>query len=108
MAKYSKQERLKIGREIYESGMTFIEAGMSHLYCCGVMLLSSASLIGQWKAPCSNLLYSRRNPLPSQYSAFILSRLLPQNKNSALVYGSSSNWYFTMPARPSMLLRRSV
>ena len=26
MTKYSKQERLKIGREIYESGMTFIEA----------------------------------------------------------------------------------
>ena len=28
MAKYSKQERLKIGREIYESGMIFIEAGI--------------------------------------------------------------------------------
>ena len=28
MTKYSKQERLKIGREIYESGMTFIEAGI--------------------------------------------------------------------------------
>ena len=26
MAKYSKHERLRIGREIYESGMTFIEA----------------------------------------------------------------------------------
>ena len=28
MAKYSKKERLEIGREIYESGMTFIEAGI--------------------------------------------------------------------------------
>ena len=28
MAKYFKQERLRIGREICESGMTFIEAGI--------------------------------------------------------------------------------
>ena len=28
MAKYSKQERLKIGREIYASGTTFIDAGI--------------------------------------------------------------------------------
>lgn len=28
MAKYSKKELLEIGREIYESGMTFIEAGI--------------------------------------------------------------------------------
>ena len=28
MTKYSKEERLKIGRKIYESGMSFIEAGL--------------------------------------------------------------------------------
>ena len=28
MAKYSKEERLEIGRKIYESGMSFVEAGL--------------------------------------------------------------------------------
>ena len=48
------------------------------------------------------------NPLPSQYSALIRSRRLPQNRNSVLVKGSRSNSCRTSAARPSIPRRRSV
>ena len=48
------------------------------------------------------------DPLPSQYSALIRSRRLPQNRNSVLVNGSRLNCCWTKDARPSIPRRRSV
>lgn len=47
-------------------------------------------------------------PSLSQYRPLIQFRRLPQNRNSALVNGSSWNCYCTMVASPSIPLRRSV
>ena len=47
-------------------------------------------------------------PSPSQYKPLIRSRRLPQNRNSVLVNGSSSNSCCTMAASPSIPFRMSV
>lgn len=66
-------------------GCSICSPSMSHRYCCGVRLRTSFSLLGHWYTPCSNLLYSRRKPSPSQYKPLSRSRRLPQNRNSVLV-----------------------
>lgn len=70
-------------------GCSTFRPSMSQRYCCGVRSLASVSLRGHWKLPDSRRLYSSRNPSPSQYRTFILSRRRPQNRNSVLVNGSS-------------------
>ena len=85
-----------------------LRPSMSQRYCCGVSVFISDSERGHWYAPCSSRLYSRMKPSFSQYKPLIRSRRRPQNRNSVLVNGSSSNCCWTRRARPSMPLRRSV
>ena len=73
-------------------GWSMLNPSMSHRYCWGVSARASLSLRGHWKLPLSNRLYSSTKPLPSQYSALIRSRRRPQNRNSVLLNGSSSNF----------------
>ena len=89
-------------------GWSTFSPSMSQRYCCGVSSRASVSLRGHWNTPFSNRLYSSTNPFPSQYSALIRSRRLPQNRNSVLVNGSNRNCCCTIFASPSIPLRRSV
>ena len=88
-------------------GCSICSPSMNQRYCCGVSTFTSDSERGHWYAPCSSRLYSRMKPSFSQYKPLIRSRR-PQNRNSVLVNGSSSNCCWTRRARPSMPLRRSV
>ena len=88
---------------------SIVSPSINHLYCCGVIFLTSSILLGHLNFPASSLLYKSRKPSPSQRSPFILSFFLPQKRKSVLVRkGSSSNLFFTCVARPSMPYRRSV
>ena len=53
-------------------------------------------------------LYWEKDGFILLYKPLIRSRRRPQNRNSVLVNGSSSNCCWTSRARPSMPLRRSV
>ena len=81
---------------------------ISQRYGVGVSIFTSSADLGHFDAPCSSLLYSRMNPSRAQYSPFSRSRFRPQNRNSVLVNGSSSNCCCTIVAKPSIPLRRSV
>ena len=83
-------------------GCSICSPSMSQRYCCGVKVFTSDSERGHWYAPCSSRLYSRIKPSFSQYKPLIRSRRRPQNRNSVLVNGSSSNCCWTRHARPSM------
>ncbi len=89
-------------------GWSICRPSISQRYCCAVSFLTSSPFRGHWKLPLSSRLYSRRNPSPSQYNPLIRSCLLPQNRNSVLVNGSSWNWLCTNAASPSIPLRKSV
>ena len=81
---------------------------ISHLYCWGVSSMTSLSSFGQLNLPPSNLLYMRRNPSPSQRSAFSLSLFLPQKRKRLFSKGSRLKLFDTIAARPSICFLMSV
>ena len=89
-------------------GCSIFKPSSSQRVCCGVSSKASVSLRGHWNLPLSSRLYKSRNPSPSHRSPLIRSHRLPQNKNNALLYGSSCNCAFTIIASPSIERRRSV
>ena len=104
--KLTDDQTLTAGTADY--GWTFTPTDTTNYNCCGVSERASDSLRGHWYAPCSRRLYSRMKPSFSQYRPLMRSRRLPQNRNSVLVNGSSSNCCWTILASPSIPLRRSV
>ena len=89
-------------------GCYIFKPSRSQRVCCGVSSNASVSLRGHWNLPLSRRLYKSRNPSPSQRSPLMRSHRLPQNKNNAVLYGSSCNRAFTIIASPSIERRRSV
>ena len=89
-------------------GCSIFKPSSSHRVCCGVSSNASVSLRGHWNLPLSRRLYKSRNPSPSQRSPLIRSQRLPQNKNNAVLYGSSCSCALTIIASPSIERRRSV
>lgn len=89
-------------------GCSMLGPSISQRYCCAVSCRASASLRGHWNDSDSRRLYSSTNTFPSQYSALIRFRRLPQNRNNVLVNGSSENSCCTIVANPLIPLRRSV
>ena len=89
-------------------GCSIFKPSRSQRVCCGVSSNSSVSLRGHWNLPLSSRLYKSRNPSPSQRSPLIRSQRLPQNKNNAVLYGSSYSCALTIIASPSIERRRSV
>ena|GEM_PF-4787628 len=89
-------------------GCSIFKPSRSQRVCCGVSSKASVSLRGHWNLPLSSRLYKSRNPSPSHRSPFIRSQRLPQNKNNAVLYGSSCNCDFTIIASPSIERLRSV
>ena len=89
-------------------GCYIFKPSRSQRVCCGVSSFASVSLRDHWNLPLSSRLYKSRNPSPSHSSPFIRSHHLPQNKNNAVLYGSSCNCAFTIIASPSIERRRSV
>ena len=65
-------------------GCSILSPSISHRYCCGVIALASLSFRGHWKTPDSSRLYNSTNPLPSQYSALILSRRPPAEQKQRI------------------------
>ena len=89
-------------------GCSIFKPPRSQRVCCGVISNASVSLRGHWNLPLSSRLYKSRNPSPSQRSPLIRSQRLPQNKNNAVLYGSSCSCALTIIASPSIERRRSV
>ena len=89
-------------------GCSIFKPSRSHRVCCGVSSKASVSLRGHWNLPLSRRLYKSRNPSPSHRSPLMRSQRLPQNKNNAVLYGSSCNYAFTIIASPSIERLRSV
>ena len=58
-----------------------VSPSISQRNCCGVKFLTSSSLRGQTKLPCSSLLYKSRNPSCSQTNPLMRSDFRPQNRN---------------------------
>ena len=84
-------------------GWSIVSPSISHLNSCLDRLRTSDAFRGHWYLPSSRRLYKRQKPSLSLCKAFILSHLLPQNRKSELLYGSSSNVSRTMAISPSML-----
>lgn len=93
---------------LFAPGCSISRPSINQRYCCAVSARASSLVLGHLKLPASSRLYASTKPSPSQYSAFTLSLRRPQNRNSVLVNGSSSNFCCTSVARPSIPLRRSV
>lgn len=89
-------------------GCSIFKPSRSHRVCCGVSSKASVSLRGHWNFPLSRRLYKSRNPSPSHRSPLMRSQRLPQNKNNAVLYGSSCNCAFIIIASPSIDRLRSV
>ena len=89
-------------------GCSIFKPSRSHRVCCGVSSNASVSLRGHWNLPLSRRLYKSRNPSPSHRSPLMRSQRLPQNKNNAVLYGSSCNCAFIIIASPSIERLRSV
>lgn len=89
-------------------GCSIFKPSRSHRVCCGVSSSASVSLRGHWNLPLSRRLYKSRNPSPSHRSPLMRSQRLPQNKNNAVLYGSSCNCAFIIIASPSIERLRSV
>ena len=89
-------------------GCSILSPSRSQRLCCVVSSNASVSLRGHWNFPLSSLLYRSRKPSPSQSNPLMRSHRLPQNKNNAVLYGSSCNCAWTIVASPSMERRRSV
>ena len=89
-------------------GCSIFKPSRSHRVCCGVSSKASVSLRGHWNLPLSSRLYKSRNPSPSHRSPLMRSQRLPQNKNNAVLYGSSCNCAFTIIASPSIERLKSV
>ncbi len=89
-------------------GCSIFKPSRSQRICCGVSSSASVSLRGHWNLPLSSRLYKSRNPSPSHRSPFMRSQRLPQNKNNAVLYGSSCNCAFIIIASPSIERLRSV
>ena len=89
-------------------GCSLFKPSRSHRVCCGVSSKASVSLRGHWNLPLSRRLYKSRNPSPSHRSPLMRSQRLPQNKNNAVLYGSSCNCAFIIIASPSIERLRSV
>ena len=89
-------------------GCSIFKPSSSQRVCCGVSSNASVSLRGHWNLPLSRRLYKSRNPSPSHRSPLMRSQRLPQNKNNAVLYGSSCNCAFTIIASPSIERLRSV
>lgn len=89
-------------------GCSIFKPSSNQHVCCGVSSKASVSLRDHWNLPLSSRLYKSRNPSPSHRSPLMRSQRLPQNKNNAVLYGSSCNCAFTIIASPSIERLRSV
>ena len=89
-------------------GCSIFKPSRSQRVFCGVSSKATVSLRGHWNLPLSRRLYKSRNPSPSHRSPLMRSQRLPQNKNNAVLYGSSCNCAFIIIASPSIEHLRSV
>ena len=89
-------------------GCSIFKPSRSQRVCCGVSNNASVSLRGHWNLPLSRRLYKSRNPSPSQRRPLIRSQRLPQNKNIAVLYGSSCSCACIIAASPSIERLKSV
>lgn len=81
----------------------------SHRNCSSLISSKSSVFRGHLNFPSSSLLYSNRNPSPSQTKALIRSFRLPQKRNSMSVSkGFRLNRSRTVAASPSIPYLKSV
>ena len=81
----------------------------SHRNCSSLISSKSSVFRGHLNFPSSSLLYSNRNPSPSQTKALIRSFRLPQKRNSMSVSkGFRLNRSQTVAASPSISYLKSV